>query len=139
MSTMLLSPMAGLLRFSQEDIVQIAPGAAGQIRPPSPPGVELLPLSSVAKPLQVLSSLLSNAASNSSLVLTLLSSTMLQSRPGIETVIETLGMICRVLILSWGNKQCIPKCFAASCYPTIRLCVTHIYYSSTRSNACTSW
>ena len=40
-STMLLSSLAGLLRFSQEDIAQIATAVAGLIRPPPLSGAEL--------------------------------------------------------------------------------------------------
>ena len=95
---MLLSPSAGLLRFSQKDIAQIATVVVGLIWPLPQPRVGLSSSLSAANPLQVLFSLSSSTGSNSSLVPTLPSSTMLQSRPGTETVIGTLCRICWVRI-----------------------------------------
>ena len=134
-STVLPSSSAGLLRFSQEDIAQIATAVAGLIRPPPSSGAELSSSSSSANPLQVLSSASSNAASNSSLVPTLPSSTTLQSRPGTKIGIGTLYRIYRVRI---RVKRHIPKgCTAARDLATRR--AAHIYYCSIMSNVCTRW
>ena len=90
-STVLTSSSAGLLRFSQDDIPQIATAVAGFTLPLSLPGTELSSSSS-SNPLQVLGSLLSSEGSSSSLVPTLPSLTMLQSRSGTKFVIGTLGI-----------------------------------------------
>ena len=137
MSTVLPSPSAGLWRFSQEDIAQSATGVTGLIWHPPPPGVEWLSSSSAAKPLQVLSI----ATSNSSLVPTLPSSTMLQSHPGTETVIGTLGRIRRVLIQVGATYRVFLNVVQPQVirpHGGVRPPAL-IYHSSTRLNASTSW
>ena len=134
-STVLQSSSAGLLRFSQEDIAQITTAVAGLIQPPPSSGAELSLSLSSANPLQVLSIASSNAASNSSLVPTLLSSTTLQSCPGTKTGIGTLYRIYRVRN---RVKRHIPKCCIVARDLATRL-AAHTYYCSIRSNGCTPW
>ena len=134
-STVLPSSSAGPLRFSQEDIAQITTAVVGLIRPPPSSGAELSSSSSSVNPLQVLSSASSNAASNSSLVPTLPSSTTLQSRPGTKIGIGTLNRIYRVRI---RVKRHIHKgCIAVRDLATRR--AAHIYYCLIMSNGCTPW
>ena len=98
-------------------------------------GAELSSSLSPANPLQVLSSASSNAASNSSVVPTLLSSATLQSRPGTKTGIGSLYRIYRVRI---PVKRRIPKCCTAARDLATRL-AAHTYYCSIRPNSCTPW
>ena len=65
--TMLTYSSAGLLRLSQDDILQITTAVADFIQPISIPGTQLWSLS-LSNPLQVLGSLLSSEESSSSLV-----------------------------------------------------------------------
>ena len=98
-STMLLSSSARLLRFSQEDIAQIAAVVAGLIQPPPSTEAELSSSSSSANPLQVVSGLLSSAVSNSSLAyLAVFNNTSVT-----PSVIETLDKIY------WGVERHIPS------------------------------
>ena len=111
--TVLTYSSAGLLRLSQHGITQITTVIADFIRPLSIPGTELLSLSS-SNLLQVLGSLLSSEESSSSLVPTLPSLTMLQSRPCTKFEIGTLGTYVRHIASSvWCTTHMIHSCTAA--------------------------